>query len=488
MATLHPSTLSHLPTAIEQPGYNRDTTEIGIVHLGPGAFHRAHQAVYTEQALAEGGNWQICGVSLRSDTLKQALAPQDNLYTLMIVDREPAVSIIGSLKEVLVLKDDRQTVMARMCAAQTCIISLTITEKGYCLDSQDCLDLSHSDIQYDLSHPQTPRSTIGLLTAALAQRMEEKRSELTIISCDNLPHNGEKLKAAVLAFAQQQNPALATWIDTQICFPDTMVDSITPASHSGLEATAQQATGLHDSWPVQREAFTQWVIEDNFSGPRPAWEKYGVVFTHDVQVFEKAKLRILNASHSALAYIGSLAGFETVFDAISNTTIKAYIEQLLQQEILPTIAENADLTPQHYAQAILKRFENPHIRHLLAQIAWDGSKKLSPRILDTVRDNLAASRPIDMLCTVVAAWIVFVASQAKAKHPLTDPLAEALYSMAARHANAITAIATELLADKRIFAELVDHPIFRNTTLNKVTLLAECDAQTVLAKIDTLLR
>ncbi|WP_018984138.1 mannitol dehydrogenase family protein [Salinimonas chungwhensis] len=476
MTRLTNQSLHKLPANVARPDYDRQSTDIGIVHLGPGAFHRAHQAMYTQQVARDGGQWCISAVSLRSPTLKQALAEQDNLYTLMVLDDEPQVSIVGIIKEILVLQDDRQRVMDRMTARQTAIITLTITEKGYCLNNQGELDLTHADIEHDLAHPDTPVSAIGLLVAALATRRKAGYNELTVVSCDNLPENGDKLYRAVKRFAARYDPAVSQWIAQTISFPNTMVDSITPASDEALEKATIKATGLEDRWPVQREAFSQWVIENNFSGPRPAWENAGVVFTDNVHIFENAKLRVLNGTHSALAYLGSLCEMRTVFDAITHNSMSDFITRLLKQEILPTLQHDAALVPGDYAKAILKRFENKHIHHLLSQIAWDGSQKLPPRILGTIKDNIEENRSISLLCAVVAAWILFVIRAVQAKRKITDPMADLLAGVVTANPEDIEEVGKRILNEKRIFGGLTDNTEFRETVLIQLNKLATIDS------------
>lgn len=474
MQRLSTSTLPLLPDNIRRPQYDLSTTGCGIVHIGPGAFHRAHQAVYTDLAMQFGGDWRITAVSMRSRDLQQKLNDQDNLYALVVLDNNPYVQVIGALKHILVLNDQRDDVVAAMVAPETSVYTLTITEKGYCLNSQGTLDTGHEDIMHDLTHPHEPRSAIGLLVQVLAIRQRHKRGQLTIVSCDNLSDNGTKLKAAVLALARLQDEALAQWIEHNIAFPNTMVDSITPATDEALILHTQQTTGLHDEWPIQREAFTQWVIEDNFSGPRPHWEKVGVTFTHDVQLFEMAKLRILNGTHSTLAYTGSLFGFDTVYAAISNPEMEAFIRRLLKQEILPSINAGDAMDLQAYAEAILTRYHNRHIRHMLAQIAWDGSQKLPFRILNTVRDNLRNGISIRLLCVPVAAWILFINKRHAQGESITDPQSDSLLALADKHQD-ISSLAKAILARADIFAELSVNDAFKNQVLNALSTLQSAD-------------
>jgi fructuronate reductase len=460
MQQLNRNTLGQLPSTVlhNKAALNCD---IGIVHLGPGAFHRAHQAVFTDNAMKYGGNWGICGVSMRSSGVRDELASQDNLYTLAVLDENPSYQLISAIKQILVLSEQRSQVMQQMTAATTHIISLTITEKGYCLSGDGLLDFTHVDIKHDLANPEIPRSAVGLLVAVLAIRYQNAAADLTIISCDNLADNGTKLAKAIIAFATYVNPALAAWIEKTICFPNTMVDSITPATNDALRAKVAQAIQLKDNWPIQREAFTQWVIEDNFSGPRPAWDKVGVTFTHDVSAYEKAKLRLLNGSHSTLAYLGLRCGKETVNEAIGHPTLFKLIETLLKEQVSLSFSAPAEMNVDQYIDAILLRYGNRHIRHLLSQIAWDGSQKLPFRLLGSIQDNLAQGQPISLLCVGVAAWLQFLVSAAQTNFALVDPLADKLIRCAALCDGQSKADVTRLLGIEEVFpASLANDSVF----------------------------
>ncbi|MBC3765686.1 mannitol dehydrogenase family protein [Neptunicella marina] len=488
MQQLTNQTVSQLADAVIQNDYVRADVGIGIVHLGPGAFHRAHQAVFTDNALALGGDWAICGVSMRSRGVRDNLAEQDNLYTLAILDEQPAYQLVGAIKEVLVLGDQREQVMQRLTAATTHIISLTVTEKGYCLNGDGLLDNAHADIQHDIANLTEARSAIGLIVAALQVRHSHNISGLTVISCDNLADNGSKLEKAVVAFAAQIDQELADWISHNVCFPNTMVDSITPATDEALKQRVADALGLVDNWPIQREAFTQWVIEDHFSGPRPHWEQVGVTFTQDVSGFEKAKLRLLNGSHSTLAYLGLRCGFETVHQGISNPALKKLISTMLLQEVQASFTAPDGMNVEEYIHAILARYGNSHIRHLLSQIAWDGSQKLPFRLLGTIKDNLAAGNSIKLLCTGVAAWLHFLVDAAHNQKQITDPLADMLLENAAKCSGDSADDVANLLAISQVFpAALAQDERFSQPVTDAYIKLAALNPQNVESVIESLL-
>ncbi|APP78857.1 mannitol dehydrogenase family protein [Xanthomonas hortorum] len=453
ISTLSIATLGHLPTTVLTPNYNAKHTTIGIVHLGAGAFHRAHQAVYIDDLLAHDPTWAISAVSLHSPHVRDALRPQDGLYTLALLDEHPQLRIIAAIREVLCAADEQAAVLARLADPAVRLVTLTITEKGYCL-AGDTLDLTHPDIAHDIAHPATPRSAIGYLVAGLRQRRQQGNAPFTVLSCDNLPDNGSLLRRAVLLLAQQNDPALAGWIDQHVTFPRSMVDSITPATNDALRTQVHTQTGLHDAWPIQRERYTQWVIEDRFCNGRPAFERAGVTLSDDIAGYARAKLRLLNGPHSALAYLGSLLELETVADAMCHPQLAAFVETLMREDIAPTLQPMQGFDPQHYSDAILARFRNPAIRHLLAQIAWDGSQKIPVRLLTAISDALAAGRRIDRLCLPVAAWLHFVRRQARNGMTLIDPLSEMLSKIGCdATGDAIHDVAASLTLDA-VFAPL----------------------------------
>jgi fructuronate reductase len=413
------------------PDYDRDKVTVGVVHFGPGAFHRAHQAFYFDQLLAKDPRWGICAVSLKSPGVRDALQPQDGLYTLAQLDAETTFRVVGSILEVLVAPEDPPSVFARLAAPTTRMVTLTVTEKGYCLTGDGKLDTAHPDIIHDLAHPREPVSAVGYVVEGLRRRFQAGLAPYAVVACDNLADNGWRLKAAVVAFAETVDPVLAGWIEGEGVFPRTMVDSITPATDDALRARVEAATGLSDAWPIQREAFTQWVVEDVLGDGAPDLASVGVTLTDDVRGFERAKLRLLNGVHSTIAYVGLLKGHETVFEAISDPALATIAEDLMVQDIIPTLTAPRGLDLAAYAQAILARFRNPEIRHLLAQIAWDGSQKLPFRILGTVADALETGRSVERLALPLAAWMHVIRRRAAEGAKIVDPLADRLVETAA---------------------------------------------------------
>jgi len=460
MSRLSLDTLGRVPAPIVRPGYDPSRIGLGIVHLGIGAFYRAQSAEYTDDVLAgDGGrgDWGICGVSLRSADVRDRLAPQDGLYTA--VEKSPAGihrRIIGSVREVLFLGDERARAQARLAAPETSIVSLTITEKGYCHDpATGQLNFAHPDIVHDLATPAAPVSAVGLLVAALEVRQRSHGKPITVLCCDNLPHNGALVRGLVLAYAQARDGALATWIARNATFPSTMVDRIVPATTDADIADNDQALGLHDAAPVTHEPFKQWAIEDDFAGGRPAWERAGAQLVADVAPFEAMKLRLLNASHSAFAYLGFLAGHEFIYQVAAQDAFARYMRALMRDEVAPTLIVPQDADLGAYQTSLLERFRNPALPHRTQQIAMDGSQKLPQRLLATVRDNLAAGRSIDLLALAVAGWMRYVAGRDESGREIkvADPMSAEFARLAGAHRDDPAALARALLGLRAIFGE-----------------------------------
>lgn len=394
---------------------------LGIVHLGLGAFHRAHQAVFVDEAIAlEGGDWGVLGVSMRKPEVAASLAPQDGLFTVEVLDEIPSYRIVGAVRDVATLPLEPERILCALASPSTHIVTLTVTEKGYCL-AAGALDVGHPDIAHDLQAPSAPRSAVGALVAGLARRWRNGAGPITVISCDNLTENGPRLRDAVLAFSDRMGPGLAQWIDSHTTFPETMVDSIVPASTDASRSRVEAVIGMEDWGSVQREPFAQWVIEDRFAGPRPCWEKVGVDLVASVQPARMLKLHVLNATHSALAYLGLAAGQRYVREAIGSPELRTFLDRLVADEIAPALPA-LEVAP--YWSATKSRFANPMVDHRLDQIAQDGAYKLEQRIVPLLAANLRQGRESAGLVAVVRAWMAYAGlSRASLPGFLTaDPL------------------------------------------------------------------
>jgi len=412
-----------------KPAYDPAALDVGVVHFGPGAFHRAHQAAYFDALAAKGPRWGICGVSLHSAGVRDALKPQDGLYTLAILDAEISYRIIGSMREVLVGPEDIEAVFERLTRPSIELVTSTVTEKGYCLAPDFSLDLQHPDIVHDLANPRTPKSFIGYIAEGLRRRRQAGLKPFVLIPCDNLPKNGKRLKEAVTVFAGQSDHDLARWIHDTLQCPSTMVDSITPATDDALRTRVKGTTGLEDAWPIQREAFTQWVIEKHVHENGPDWQSVGVTLTDNVPAYERAKLRLLNGPHSTLAYMGLGRGYESVSEAMKDADLADIVRRLMIEDVAPLLEAPEGLDLVAYSEDILARFRNPAIVHKLAQIAWDGSQKLPIRILSSLGEALDRGQDIRRLCLPLAAWMRFVRRKAVTGEAITDPLADELIAL-----------------------------------------------------------
>ncbi|MEH6584328.1 MAG: mannitol dehydrogenase family protein [Halioglobus sp.] len=431
MKRLSTESLAQLPPQVQTPRYDRDSTDIGIVHLGIGAFHRAHQALYTEQVLNEtGGAWGICGVSLRSATVRDQLAPQDCLYTVSVnSDAGRKLQLVGAVKTVLVASESPSAVIEALCLPSVHVVTLTITEKGYCLNpASGRLNESHPDIRHDLAYPDQPITAIGFIARALEHRRKNGQAGLTIISCDNWFANGKRLGQAVLDFSTLVDTELQTWIADHCRFPCTMVDRIVPVTTLEDRERIGNTLGHEDQACVMTEPFSQWVIEDNFAGPVPDWRSAGATLVSDVQPFEKMKLRMLNGSHSTLAYLACLARIDTVSEAITHPEIRLLVEKLMREEMVPTLSLPGSFDLDAYADQLLQRFANTALHHQTRQIAMDGSQKIPQRLLPALNDYLQKGESSAAIMLGIAAWIRYTRGidESGIRYQLDDPLSEQL--------------------------------------------------------------
>lgn len=401
-----------------------------IVHLGVGNFHRAHQAWYTHEANVRAGTaWRIVGVSLRRAEMRDALKPQSFAYTLVVRDcGGEAMHEVRVLDDILVVPEDPGAAVSAIAAPDVAVVTLTVTEKGYDLDGSGRLRLAAPGIAADLAG-RPPTTTIGLLAAGLARRAAAG-SPVTVLCCDNLPHNGAKLEAAIRAFADAAGLRMDAYLDRGVRFPSCMVDRITPHTDEALRAQVA-ASGFPGAAPVATEAFTEWVIEDRFAVDRPAWDLAGARFVQDVAPFETRKLRMLNGPHSYLAYAGLLAGHEFVHQAVADPNL-ARGAAAIMDEAAETLPEPVRREAGAYRDALLARFRNPTIEHRLRQIAMDGSLKLPIRILATRAERRERGLESPACDAVLAAWAAFLEGEFEGGRVVEDPAAEALRDALAR--------------------------------------------------------
>jgi len=474
--------LTQLPAAISRPSFNPANVRPGIVHLGLGGFHRAHMARYTHDLM----NWQpgslqwgIVGVGLlpADERMQQALAPQDALYTL--VERqnsEESLTVIGSLSGVLHAGQSSAHVLDVIGHAAIRIVSLTVTENGYCLNSATKqLDPAHPQIAHDLAHPELPCSAIGVIVEAYCRRMVAGRQAFTALTCDNIQHNGRVLSQAVLALARLRDPRLADWIAAHASFPNTMVDRITPVTTAADISQLVERFAIDDRWPVFSEKFRQWVIEDQFVGGRPEWEAVGAQFVPDVAPYELMKLRLLNASHLAIAGLGRLAGYQYIDETLRDDAVRSYISALMDREIAPTLLPVPGIDLAAYKAQLLERFANSKIKDTVDRVNNDAPVNL---LIDPIRDRLSQGATVELLALALAAWMRRVRGEDESGQyiPIVHPLAAALRSQAIQGG----ADPRALLSISSLFGELADNEVFVGTVQKWLALLYGVGAKATL--------
>jgi len=485
MPRLSSSELRAHTHGLSVPAYDRKGVSPGIVHLGIGAFHRAHMAAYVDSLLAANPTWGIVGASLRRPDTRDALAPQDFLYTLAIRSAEGTqCRVIGSILDVLDANQQRRQLIELMADPAIRIVSLTVTEKGYCHDpATGALDEKHPDIVHDLAHRDEPVSAPGLIVAALALRAERGLVPFTVMSCDNLPSNGKTARRIVTRFAALAHPRLADYF-ARVAFPSTMIDRIVPATTDADRGIVTELTGLDDAWPIMTEPFTQWVIEDEFPAGRPPFETVGAQLVKDVEPYELMKLRMLNGSHSTMAYLGYLSGHQYVAEAVADDNLRKLIHGLMTEEAIPTLPmPAAELAL--YRDQLLERFANPALKHRTWQIAMDGTQKLPQRLLGTVRDRIAAGQPFTRLALGVAAWMRYVTGIDEAGNPIDvkDPNAARLRALSDAAGRDAEALASALLGVAEVFGtDLPANAAFRSVVTKHLASLFENGAAETLRR------
>ena len=407
-----------LDNRIARPSYDRSHVKAGIVHIGVGGFHRSHEAFYTDALMNESdaSAWGICGVGLRDADRRigAVLQAQDHLYTLIVKhppkDTEGNVetSVIGSVVDFLLGCDDPDAVIDKMADPDTKIVSLTITEGGYNFDpATGEFDFDNADVRHDLQHPCRPKTVFGFLTAALEKRRSQGLPAPTIQSCDNIQHNGDVTRRMLLAFAHEQDAELARWIDENACFPNAMVDRITPVTTPEDIAYLATEMGVKDAWPVTCEPFSQWVIEDHFGNGRPAWEKVGAQFVSDVTPYEKMKIRLLNAGHSVLGLLGSIHGHKTIDGCVADPLFATYLRRFMDVEATPVLDPVPGIDLESYKDSLIERFGNPNIKDSVARICLQSSAKLPKFLIPTITENLARGGSIQFATLTIAAWCFY---------------------------------------------------------------------------------
>jgi fructuronate reductase/mannitol 2-dehydrogenase len=405
------ATLSRLGAHVRVPSYDRAALTPAIVHIGVGGFHRAHQAVYLDE-LAERGtstDWGVIGVALRRRAMKDALEPQDGLFTVVERgDEQDVARVVGSIATVLFAPEEPEAVLDALSDPRTRIVTLTITGNGYHLDLETGRLADDADVRADLAQPTRPRTAVGYLVEALDRRHRAGTAPFTVLSCDNVPANGATARAAVVGLAEARDPGLAAWIGAEVAFPSTMVDRITPQTSADAYELVGRSFGLDDRWPVVTERFSQWIVEDRFCNGRPPLEEVGVQFVDDVEPYERMKKRLLNASHSALGYVGYLLGHRDTAGAMTDPLMRCYLERLMGDEIAPLLPPVPGVDLDEYCATLIARFSNEKVGDQLERLCGRGSTKVPAYLLPSIVEARQQGRPHELLNLAVAAWLRYL--------------------------------------------------------------------------------
>ncbi|SDU92398.1 mannitol dehydrogenase family protein [Pseudomonas corrugata] len=459
---LNRQNLHNLKPEVALPAYSLGDIRQGIAHIGVGGFHRAHQAYYTNALMNTGTDldWGICGVGLRAEDrrARDDLASQDYLFTLYELgdNDDTEVRVIGAINDMLLAEDGAQVLIDKLAEPQIRIVSLTITEGGYCIDDSNGEFMAHlPQIQHDLAHPDAPTTVFGFLCAALARRRAAGTPAFTLMSCDNLPHNGAVARKALLAFATLHNAELAQWIDHNVGFPNAMVDRITPMTSAAHRLQLHDEHGIDDAWPVVCEPFVQWVLEDRFVNGRPAWEKVGVQFTDDVSPYEEMKIKLLNGSHLALTYLGFLKGYRFVHETMNDPLFVRYIRAYMDLDVTPQLAPVPGIDLSDYKNTLVERFSNQAIADQLERVCSDGSSKFPKFTVPTINRLIADGGETRRAALVVAAWAVYLkgVDENGVNYTIPDPRAEFCQALVADDA----LVTQRMLEVEEIFGTAIPH-------------------------------
>ncbi len=483
MTALNQANLGSLSVPV--PSYDRTQVKVGIVHFGVGGFHRAHQAMYLDQLMERGKalDWGICGVGVMPFDLKmkEAMQSQDCLYTL--VEKAPDGSweprVIGSIVQYLYAPDDPDAVLEKMADPATRIVSLTITEGGYNFHPvTGKFDDTNPAVQADLAPGAVPATTFGLVTEALVRRRSRGIEPFTVMSCDNIQGNGHMAQEVFTAFARLRDPELGEWVDSNVRFPNSMVDRITPVTTDEDRVQVRERFDIEDAWPVVCEPFTQWALEDNFSAGRPPLEEVGVQVVADVVPYELMKLRLLNASHQALCYFGYLAGYRLVHEVAQDSLFANFLLDYMNTEATPTLAPVPGIDLDAYKQQLIERFSNAGVRDTVARLCARSSERIPTWLVPVIRENVAAGRDVSLSAAVVASWARYAEGVDEQGEPIeiVDQLADTVRRLAAQQQQDPLAF----VKNQELFGDLANEPAFTEPYLKTLDSLHSRGARTTL--------
>nr|WP_299243153.1 mannitol dehydrogenase family protein [uncultured Halomonas sp.] len=485
MTRLNHANLYTLDARIATPGYDRHEVTAGIVHIGVGGFHRAHQAMYLDELMNRGQalDWGIVGVGVMPGDrrMQEILAAQEHLYTLVVkhLDGHYDARVIGSMIDYLFAPDDPQVVIEKMADPAIRIVSLTVTEGGYNFHPVSGeFDVGNPAVQHDLEHPEAPRTSFGLVIEALRRRRERDVPPFTVMSCDNIQGNGDVACKMFTAFARQRDGDLGAWVEAEVPFPNSMVDRITPVTTTADIEELASRFGIEDAWPVVCEPFSQWVLEDRFVLGRPAFEAVGVQVVDDVEPYELMKLRLLNASHQALAYFGYLAGYRYAHEVCQDPLFVDFLLGYMTHEATPTLAPLPGIDLEAYRRTLIERFANPEIKDTLARLCAESSDRIPKWLVPVIREQLAQEGEIQRSAAVVASWARYVEGVDEQSQPIevVDRLKDRLMAIAAKNRDAPTAF----IDNRELFGDLGDNPRFREAYLDALERLHRDGARATL--------
>jgi mannitol 2-dehydrogenase len=486
--SLRAATLPAYVDRVRTPGYDRTRLTTGVVHIGVGGFHRAHQAMYHDRLMNDGAalDWAICGVGVMpaDRRMDEVMAAQDGLYTLVEkhADGSREARVIGSITEYWFAPEHHDEVIERMASPSTRIVSLTITEGGYNIDDATGeFDAGNPDVRHDLEPGAAPKTTFGLITEALRRRRERELVPFTVMSCDNLQGNGRLARMAFSEFARLRDPALGDWVEREVRFPSSMVDRITPATTDADIAEVRERFGIEDAWPVVCEPYTQWVLEDAFSEGRPPYEDAGVQVVDDVEPYELMKLRLLNASHQAIAYFGHLCGYRFVHEAAQDPLFRGLLAGYMDEEATPTLAPVPGVDLPSYKRTLIERFSNPEVRDTIARLCAESSDRIPKWLLPVIRHQLATGGVITRSAAIVASWARYAEGVDEQGRPIevVDRLAERLTESARRQREDPDAF----IANRDVFGDLADDQRFMTAYRSALKALHEHGARATLSSM-----
>jgi mannitol 2-dehydrogenase len=488
MLPLNAANLSSLPADLTVPAYDRSQLRTGIVHFGVGGFHRAHEAMYLDRLMSGGKalDWAICGVGVMPGDrrMQEVLDRQDGLYTLVVKAPDGTLDarVIGSIREYLFAPDDPEAVIEKIATPEVRIVSLTVTEGGYNFHAVTGeFTADNPDVRHDLEPGNPPRTTFGLITAAIERRRERGVPPLTIMSCDNIQGNGDVARRGFTAYARLRDPGLASYVAEHVHFPNSMVDRITPVTTDDDREQVRRQFGVDDGWPVVCEPFTQWALEDSFASGRPRFEDAGVQVVPDVEPYELMKLRLLNASHQALCYFGYLSGYRLVHDVAQDPLFARFLLAYMEREATPTLSAVPGVDLNEYRHQLIERFSNAQVRDTVARLCAESSDRIPKWLLPVIRHNLGSGGDITLATAVVASWARYAEGVDEQGEPIevVDRLKDKLTAAARRQRDEPLAF----VADREVFGDLVDDERFVSAYLSVLSSLHHKGAKATVSEL-----